>query len=355
MKEKLAIFPYSNEISCLWKYSDLIRRYEIKYLISPKGWGLTGQEISLPSQEQNVIIKIQDEFNGVDANNVDAVWITEEINKIDQSVAIKILDKFLNINIKVLYTTLVCSDIKDIIIKSGFSINLSEIENKEIKSVPAYYQCDFNVPVIMVLGTSIMTEKFELQLNIKRELQDKGYKVSHVGTKSFSNLFESHPIPDWFFGRKYNEAEKISMFNKYLKDIETHEKPDIIIVGIPESIMPLTHKHPFNYGVYAFEICCAVLPDYAILSLPYGEYNNEFYEEMERLCRYRLNVKLDAFYISEYQPISISLKTPKLEFVKANGKILKDVKYVVFGKSDNSFLGNHIVKKLSLYGEYQII
>lgn len=47
MKQKLAVFPYDSEHSCLWKYSDLLQEYEIECLIVPRGWGLTDQEIQV--------------------------------------------------------------------------------------------------------------------------------------------------------------------------------------------------------------------------------------------------------------------------------------------------------------------
>ena len=163
------------------------------------------------------------------------------------------------------------------------------------------------------------------------------------------------PIPDWFFDRKYTEAEKISLFNILLKNIEKEEKPDAIVVGVPEGIIPLTKKHHFNYGVYAFEICCAVAPDYVILALPYGEYNDEFYEEMKILCQYRLNTRLDSFYVSSYQPISNSFTKPSLEFTQSNGVITHDAKYTVFRDTDDRLLAEHIIKKLTMYDEYQIM
>ena len=133
------------------------------------------------------------------------------------------------------------------------------------------------------------------------------------------------------------------------------EKPDAIVVGVPEGIIPLTKKHHFNYGVYAFEICCAVAPDYVILALPYGEYNDEFYEEMKILCQYRLNTRLDSFYVSSYQPISNSFTKPSLEFTQSNGVITHDAKYTVFRDTDDRLLAEHIIKKLTMYDEYQIM
>lgn len=317
MKQKLAVFPYDSELSCLWKYSDLLQEYEIGCLIVPRGWGLTDQEIPVLSNGQMVSVKVQDEFSRIESNSIDAIWITEGINRMDRNIAIKMVDVLLDMKKKILYTSTICDEVKDIILRSNMSLNLSETNGDKNELSPSTYQYPIDVPVIMVLSTSIMTEKFEVQLSIRKRLQEKGYKVAHVGTKSFCNLFGSHPIPDWFFDRKYTEAEKISLFNILLKNIEKEEKPDAIVVGVPEGIIPLTKKHHFNYGVYAFEICCAVAPDYVILALPYGEYNDEFYEEMKILCQYRLNTRLDSFYVSSYQPISNSFTKPSLEFTQS--------------------------------------
>ena len=355
MKQKLAVFPYDSELSCLWKYSDLLQEYEIGCLIVPRGCGLTDQEIPVLSNGQMVSVKVQDEFSRIESNSIDAIWITEGINRMDRNIAIKMVDVLLDMKKKILYTSTICDEVKDIILRSNMSLNLSETNGDKNELSPSTYQYPIDVPVIMVLSTSIMTEKFEVQLSIRKRLQEKGYKVAHVGTKSFCNLFGSHPIPDWFFDRKYTEAEKISLFNILLKNIEKEEKPDAIVVGVPEGIIPLTKKHHFNYGVYAFEICCAVAPDYVILALPYGEYNDEFYEEMKILCQYRLNTRLDSFYVSSYQPISNSFTKPSLEFTQSNGVITHDAKYTVFRDTDDRLLAEHIIKKLTMYDEYQIM
>lgn len=355
MKQKLAVFPYNNEVSSLWQYSDLLQDFEIEKLIAPKGWGLTGQNIKVELNNQTINLSIQDNLSESEYDLIDAIWITEEINKMNKEVAIELLNKLFYSEKKIIYTYGICSELREFIADTGRSIDLSEFHKIKKELSPSYHSYSIDVPVIMVIGTSIMTEKFDLQLSIRRKLQNMGYKISQVGSKSFCEFFGFHSIPAWFFGQKYSEADKISMFNMFLRCIEIEEKPDIIIIGIPEGIMPLTKKHHFNYGIFAFEICCAVSPDYTILTLPYGEYNDEFYTEMKNLCQYRLNVTLDSFYVSRYQPISNSLTKPNLEFTWSKGIVPIAEKQKVFSKIDDSFLADHIVEKLSMYNQFQII
>lgn len=355
MKKKLAVFPYNSEFSSLWKYSDLLLEFEINNLIAPKGWGLTGKNVKVGLNGRTVNLNIQDNLSENEYALIDTILITEEINKMDRDVAVGMLTKLFRFDKEIIYTSYICSELKNMIIDTGRAINLSGLKKIKKELSPSHHRYSIDVPVIMVMGTSIMTEKFDLQLSIRRKLQDIGYKVSQIGSKSFCELFGFHSIPDWFFDCTYLEADKISMFNKFMKYIETEEKPDVIVVGVPEGIIPLTKKHHFNYGIYAFEICCAVAPDYAILALPYGEYNDEFYTEMNILCQYRLNVTLDSFYVSRYQPISNSFIKPDLEFTWSKGIIPLTEKYKVFNEIDDNLLADHIVRKLSMYDQFQII
>lgn len=355
MKRKLAIFPYSNEVSSLWKYSDLLWEFEIKNLIAPKGWGLTGENVKLYSNGQSINLSIQDSLSESEYNLVDIIWITEEINKMDRAAAIGMLEKLFHSKKEIIFTSYICSELKNIIINTNRATNISDYKKIKKELSPSHHRYSIDVPVVMVLGTSIMTEKFDLQLSIRRKLQDMGYEVSQVGSKSFCEFFGFHSIPEWFFDNTYLEVDKISMFNMFLKNIEMEEKPDIIVVGVPEGIIPLTKKHHFNYGIYAFEICCAVAPDYAVLALPYGEYNDDFYAEMKTLCQYKLNVILDSFYVSRFQPISNSFIKPDLEFTWSKGIVPSTKIHKVFSEIDDSLLTEHIVKKLSMYNQFQII
>lgn len=352
MAKRLAVFPYGYGVASITEYSDLLAEdVEVKFLLVPRGWSKKGIKETNNFSE----ITVKEVLSEVEWNEVDAIWITEEINDIEDEMAIDFVNAFLMSGKEILYTNVLRENILEEIEKTEKASNLSFIEEKFQKLMPTLNQYELRTPVIMVLGSSIMTQKFDLQLSIRRNLQQAGFRVAQVGTKAYSKLFGFYSIPDWFFDRDYLESEKISMFNKFLKKIEEEENPDVIVVGVPEGIVPLTKKHHFNFGIYAYEICCAVAPDYTILTLPSGEYNEEFLEEMIQVCKYKFNVELDSFFVSDCRPISNSFTKSKLEFTRTQDKTENRTKYSVYQNVDGKEIVADVLEKLMMYDTFQIL
>ena len=73
-----------------------------------------------------------------------------------------------------------------------------------------------------------------------------------------------------------------------IKNISIEEKPDVILLGIPDSIIALNNKHRFSFGLYAYEMFNAVQPDFVITSLMANEdYNDDFYAEISEMAKYK--------------------------------------------------------------------
>ena len=114
----------------------------------------------------------------------------------------------------------------------------------------------------------------------------------------------AHKYTEELFGKGYvfragtigTIAEKTA-YGFAKKYIEENEKPEVIVVGIPGELLPLTKQKPGNFGIIAYEILNAVDPDFTILSLYKDEYKEEYFEEMNNLLHYRYNVDADCFYL----------------------------------------------------------
>ena len=144
-------------------------------------------------------------------------------------------------------------------------------------------------------------------------------------------------------------------FNQFLKAIEINEKPEIMIIGLPEGLMPFNEKHSQGFGLKAYEICCSVHPDYMLLSLYSGEYTQEFLEEMKNAVKYRLNSDVDTFVISEYVPVSTSYKKKQLMFAYSDKKINSTDKTVLVSDLKSNALINNVIDKLSIYDTFEVI
>ena len=110
----------------------------------------------------------------------------------------------------------------------------------------------------------------------------------------------------------------MKMIKSILLDVykrQDKEKPDIIIIGVPEPILPLNKKHLFSFGIRAYEIYQAVDVDYCILNLLSGEYSDQFETEMKNVCKYRYNVDIDDFFVSNFSIVSNSLYSSELKYV----------------------------------------
>lgn len=222
--------------------------------------------------------------------------------------------------------------------------------------VNSYSILDIDVPIITVFGMGLNVQKFDLQLYLRKRFVEKGYKVSQIGTKPISTLFGFHSIPKFMYNKEFTDVEKVMAFNRFVKKIEKEEKPDVIILGIPEPVIPLNSKHRFSFGLYAYEILNAVKSDFAIASL-YGnsDYDENFYSEMSEMSKYKLNVEIDAFYISQFFPISNSLWTDHLVFGYVPETDIIENSYSVYSMEDlvANTLFDQAEKKLLLYGKFE--
>ena len=57
--------------------------------------------------------------------------------------------------------------------------------------------------------------------------------------EKISGLFGLHPLPDFLFNTQYSDVDKVYAFNRVMKDVSMQEKPDVILLGIPDSLLPL--------------------------------------------------------------------------------------------------------------------
>ena len=221
---------------------------------------------------------------------------------------------FLEKNIRIILATGIYDEIlyskhsqKRIEICKGNEIVIDSIVHKNKQEI--------EVPIISVMGVGYNVSKFDVQLYLREMFLKKGYKVAQIGTKKISNIMGFYSIPDFMYNNRFSGEETILRFNEFVKKVEDKEKPDIIIIGVPEPILPLNKKHLFSFGIRAYEIYQAVDVDYCILNLLSGEYSDQFETEMKNVCKYRYNVDIDDFFVSNFSIVSNSLYSSELKYV----------------------------------------
>ena len=213
------------------------------------------------------------------------------------------------------------------------------------------------VPIVFVVGMTPHTEKFQVQLALRKKLQENDYKISQIGSKSYSRLFGFHPYPSFMNGNKNNE-QKMVAFQKYVKYLEMKEKPDLILIGIPGGIMAVNKKHHFDFGVTAFMIAQAVDADYVIMNMLYSKsYTVEQLEEIKQVCRYRLNFEIDSFHLSNTLLEPTSLMYDQLKFIELGKRKYEnriEELYDFLNPDDMNEAFENMIARLSSYNVNQI-
>ena len=303
---KYAVYPYTLDNLYLSKVSENLLKSDISYIVpGGKVSEVYNSGVSMIYSMANIMSMQEVDFDKVIIVDSNMVSYEEYDN------AIKV---FLEKNVRIILATGIYDEIlygkhsqKRIEICKGNEIVIDSIVHKNKQEI--------EVPIISVMGVGYNVSKFDVQLYLREMFLKKGYKVAQIGTKKISNIMGFYSIPDFMYNNRFSGEETILRFNEFVKKVEDKEKPDIIIIGVPEPILPLNKKHLFSFGIRAYEIYQAVDVDYCILNLLSGEYSDQFETEMKNVCKYRYNVDIDDFFVSNFSIVSNSLYSSELKYV----------------------------------------
>ncbi len=125
---------------------------------------------------------------------------------------------------------------------------------------------EISIPVLGIFGTSSKQGKYTLQLNLRKALLEKGYKIGQLGTEPSALLFGM----DFCYPIGYDSTvnirgkESIIFINEKLSKIDNGEN-DIILVGSQSQTIPYTSGNIGFYPLAQHELLLASNPDAIIL------------------------------------------------------------------------------------------
>ncbi len=308
-KKRTLIYPFDQQFLPVILCPSFPADIDLKYAVSPKGWGLNGKDIGEIEGGEKFGIQISSDFASALKDCVAVIFSSSDNHiDLDSYVIPKVYEaasegKEIYCCVKISQTEY--DDILKICDHSNAKFhyygNNSLIEHQyPIENFKhATYLHKIDTPIIMCAGLTEYSGKFKTQLGLASYARSLGYKASLISSRGYSELIQEHPIPSFMFDNNFNESEKIISFNHYIKYIEDTESPDLIIVGIPGGILPLDPNAPSWFGVTAYEITRAVSPDAGILTLYYDEnYSQAQLEEIAAIAKYRFALDVNAFVMS---------------------------------------------------------
>ena len=123
-----------------------------------------------------------------------------------------------------------------------------------------------STPTVGVFGTSSKQGKFSLQLKLRKQLAEKGYRVGQIGTEPQSELFGfDAAVPVGLHSPVELDAySAVCLFNSVIKDVDARGY-DIIVMGGQSGIIPYDLRNIRYYTLYQNEILLSNAFDAVIL------------------------------------------------------------------------------------------
>lgn len=316
---KLMIYPASKEAGPFARYCDQMVSYDEVSFVVPMGWGNDGDDFMTLDGGESTGITISTDFES-ELENTDAVLFAKSPIPIPENFLLKKVSQVIELGKEVICESLPSgwNGIKQ------YKLLRSEQMAPYVQSGRDYPEvCLLPVPVIFVMGIGANTNKFEVQLALRRVFQQTGYHVSQVGTKPISSLFGFEAIPDTIFRGPGSIRDKIICLNRYFYRKYLDEKPDVMIIGIPGGIL---QTNPFCFeelGEWAYLISQAVSPDATILCTYAHMYSQEYFDEIKALCRYKLNADVKHIVVSNTE-MTTSPESRESEYATVSQKIIEE-------------------------------
>ncbi len=186
--------------------------------------------------------------------------------------------------------------------------------------------CDsLDVPLIVVSGIYHHCQVFDAVCSLFDLFQKDNYTISAIAPSSSAEVLGMHSFPA-FFQSSMPECEKMKQFRETVAEIQSKEKPDAMIVGIPNNLLMLNGKYPGDYGLMAYEVFNAIHPDFSIVCVDCNTYSPMFETQLLSLMKYRYNADVDAICISNIGVNYESLELDLYEVPEYNIYSLSDVR-----------------------------
>ncbi len=295
---KLLLYPFHAELSTICRFADCLPEYDGVLTVAPKSFGIHQWDAgNVDGGMPNGILVTNDfatslaEAQAVFFDYAKSFTLSPEhyLMKIEQA---------LECEKQVLISDSLFQYIKALV-PDTFSgrVHIIGRENEQISLWESENILELPVPCISVLGAGDQTNKFDLQLGLRRYFTNAGYKVYQLGTKEYAPLFGFDPLPRFLF-EPGNQREKILRLNHLIYDRALAEHADLVIIGCPGGIM---RHDPFEfneYGEMAFLIGNALRADVSVLSLYGIVYTDEALSTLRELCKYRVNAPVSRFNLA---------------------------------------------------------
>jgi len=328
----VGIYPYCDEFKPFLRHMLLLNSsFQLKALIAPAGWGLTGQTIITGTGNKGwtVISEFESVIHSIDtifipefhvAKDVETL-IIREIEPIIPHLKRIICAASLNKQNETILQTIcmqagcILDDLNLLRTTADYSLVCPSEKNPPLKRI--------DVPVVAVAGLWEEMDKFEVSLVLREIFIENGYRVTQIGSRNCCEIFGFHSFPSFMVDSTVDAADKVFYLNQWICLLKDTERPDVILLTVPGAIQNYNERFTNGFGILPHVVFQAIMADFLIFCTMYDFNSIQFLQEISTMCRYRFGCEIDCYHMSNlYFDINESEEQGKVIVNRINREIV---------------------------------
>lgn len=112
-----------------------------------------------------------------------------------------------------------------------------------------------DMPTVLVGGLVAEADTFEVLLRLIARLRADGLCVTGITRHPLGELFGLHTLNHILDRKDIPEAEKILELNRFVRRLETAERPSIILMEAPDAVIKFNNYAPNGFGIHTYMLC----------------------------------------------------------------------------------------------------
>lgn len=327
MRTPAALFPFNPRLLPAVKlFEELQDKYTLRKLVSPPGLGLTGKDASYSRNHPQLGMTVTDILDVTDST-WDVLLLTSEPDAelIEDTKLATAAEHALRAGKSVLYFDYSRSGMpKKIRALSEAYPDMMNIFSGD-KPIPANLGFDNdeyrqnNAPVVLVGGLVGEEDTCEVVLRLAARLRADGFFVTAITRQPLCHLWGLHTVNHIYDRNDLDEPQKILELNRFVRSIESAERPHIILIEAPDAVMRFNDIAPNGFGIRTYMLCQAVRPDYFVCCVPFELAASQFLDGISADFERRLGSPIHASHASNLVIDSIDLvQTRSVSYIHAD-------------------------------------
>lgn len=151
-------------------------------------------------------------------------------------------------------------------------------------------------PVVFVGELAQSVQGYEVFCALIRACRQLGMRVSAISEEASTNLFGFHTLD--LSALKGDPAIHVHRINRYIRNIEAKEHPDIIAIKLPKPMIKFDDTVKYDFGVTAHIVSQAISASFFIVCSPFGFFAPDFWSSMSQSFEAKFGYAIDAAHMS---------------------------------------------------------